>query len=61
MDCGAASLAMVCRHFGKAVSLARIRQLSHTSLDGTSLRAICQARQRAGPRRPRGEGLAAPT
>jgi HlyB family type I secretion system ABC transporter len=43
MDCGAASLAIVCRHFGKAVSLARIRQLSHTSLDGTSLRAICQA------------------
>jgi ATP-binding cassette subfamily B protein len=43
MDCGAASLAIVCRHYGKAVSLARIRQLSHTSLDGTSLRAICQA------------------
>ncbi|HEY7027524.1 MAG TPA: cyclic nucleotide-binding domain-containing protein, partial [Gemmatimonadales bacterium] len=43
MDCGAASLAIVCRHFGKAVSLARIRQLSHTSLDGTSLRAVCQA------------------
>jgi ATP-binding cassette subfamily B protein len=43
MDCGAASLAMVCRYYGKKVSLARIRQLSHTSLDGTSLRAICQA------------------
>lgn len=43
MDCGAASLAIVCRHYGKAVSLARIRQLSHTSLDGTSLRAICQS------------------
>jgi ATP-binding cassette subfamily B protein len=42
-DCGAACLAMVCRHFGRAVSLARIRQLVHTSLDGTSLRAICQA------------------
>ena len=43
MDCGAACLAMVCRHFGRSVSLARIRQLVHTSLDGTSLRAICQA------------------
>ncbi|HET6899183.1 MAG TPA: peptidase domain-containing ABC transporter [Vicinamibacteria bacterium] len=43
MDCGAACLAMVCRHFGRAVSLARIRQLVHTSLDGTSLRAIGQA------------------
>ena len=43
MDCGAASLAMVCRHFGRAVSLARIRQVVHTSLDGTSLRGLCEA------------------
>ncbi len=43
MDCGAACLAMVCRHFGRAVSLSRIRQLVHTSLDGTSLRALCHA------------------
>jgi ATP-binding cassette subfamily B protein len=43
MDCGAASLAMVCRHFGRAVSLARIRQLVHTASDGTSLRGICSA------------------
>jgi CRP-like cAMP-binding protein/predicted double-glycine peptidase len=43
MDCGAASLAMVCRHFGRAVNLARVRQLVHTSLDGTSLRALCRA------------------
>lgn len=43
MDCGAAALAMVCRHFGRAVSLARIRQLVHTNVDGTSLRALCSA------------------
>ena len=43
MDCGAAALAMVCRHFGRAVSLARIRQLVHTSVDGTSLKALCSA------------------
>jgi ATP-binding cassette subfamily B protein len=43
MDCGAACLAMICRYFGRAVSLARIRQLVHTSLDGTSLRALCTA------------------
>ena len=36
MDCGAASLGMICRHFGRKVSLARIRQLCHTSTDGTS-------------------------
>ena len=43
MDCGAASLGMVCRHFGKNVSLARIRQLCHTATDGTSLKALCRA------------------
>ena len=43
MDCGAASLAMVCRHFGRAVSLSRIRQLVHVALDGTSLSALCRA------------------
>ena len=43
MDCGAASLAMICRHFGRKVSLSRIRQLCHTSRDGTSLKAICHA------------------
>jgi ATP-binding cassette subfamily B protein len=42
-DCGAAALAMICRHFGRAVSLARIRQLVHTSIDGTSLSALCRA------------------
>src|SRR5437868_7261357 len=43
MDCGAASLAMICRHFGRKVSLARIRQLCHTATDGTSLKALCRA------------------
>ncbi len=43
MDCGAASLAMICRYFGRKVSLARIRQLCHTSLDGTSLKALSHA------------------
>ncbi|MGI8436394.1 MAG: cyclic nucleotide-binding domain-containing protein, partial [Chthoniobacterales bacterium] len=43
MDCGAASLGMICRHFGRKVSLTRIRQLCHTSVDGTSLKAMCRA------------------
>jgi len=43
MDCGAASLAMVCRHYGRHVSLARIRQLAHTAYDGTSLQALVEA------------------
>ncbi len=43
MDCGAAALGMICRHFGRRVSLTRIRQLTHTAYDGTSLRALCHA------------------
>ena len=48
MDCGAACVAMVCRHYGRAVSLARIRQLVHTGIDGSSLRALCQAASELG-------------
>ena len=48
MDCGAASLGMICRHFGRKVSLSRIRQLCHTSTDGTSLKAICRAASELG-------------
>jgi HlyB family type I secretion system ABC transporter len=40
MDCGAACLAMVTRHFGRPVSLAHIRKLVHTGTDGTSLAGI---------------------
>ena len=43
MDCGAASLGIICRHFGRKVSLARIRQLCHTATDGTSLKALVHA------------------
>jgi ATP-binding cassette subfamily B protein len=48
MDCGATSLAIVCRHYGRAISLARIRRLVHTGLDGASLRAICQGANELG-------------
>ena len=48
MDCGASSLAIICRYYGKAISLARIRQLVHTGLDGTSLKAICEGANELG-------------
>jgi HlyB family type I secretion system ABC transporter len=48
MDCGAACLAMVAGHFGRSVSLARIRQLVNTGLDGTSLRSLCGAAEELG-------------
>ena len=40
MDCGAACVAMVCRAFGRPVSLSYIRQAVGTGFDGTSLRGI---------------------
>ena len=48
MDCGAASLAMVCRHFGRKVSVTRIRQVVHTANDGTSLRGLCHGAEALG-------------
>lgn len=48
MDCGAASLAMVCRHFGRKVSTTRIRQVVHTATDGTSLRGLCRGAESLG-------------
>jgi ATP-binding cassette subfamily B protein len=48
MDCGAASLAMICRHFGRKVSITRIRQMVHTATDGTSLRGLCQGAEALG-------------
>ena len=48
MDCGAASLAMVCRHYGRAVSLTLLRTVTYASLDGTSLRGLCDAAESLG-------------
>jgi ATP-binding cassette subfamily B protein len=48
MDCGAACLGMVTRSFGKQVSLPRIRELVHTSSDGTSLLGIARGAEALG-------------
>jgi ATP-binding cassette subfamily B protein len=40
MDCGAACVAMVCRYFGRQVSLSHIRLAVGTSVEGTSLLGI---------------------
>jgi ATP-binding cassette subfamily B protein len=50
MDCGAACLAMVCRHFGRAVSLSHIRRLVHMGMDGTSLAGIAAGAESLGLR-----------
>ena len=61
MDCGAASLAMVCRHFGRAVSLARIRTLDLRRPRRHEPARHLRRRRGARPRGPRGEGRAAST
>jgi HlyB family type I secretion system ABC transporter len=48
MDCGAACLAMVCRHFGRKVSISRIRDAVHTASDGTSLAGITRGAETLG-------------
>jgi HlyB family type I secretion system ABC transporter len=48
MDCGAACLAMVCRYFGRKVSIAHIRDVVHTASDGTSLAGITRGAQTLG-------------
>nr|WP_162097444.1 peptidase domain-containing ABC transporter [Mycolicibacterium rhodesiae] len=48
MDCGAASLAIVCRYYGRNVSLSRIRDTVHTAIDGTSLLGIARGAESIG-------------
>jgi HlyB family type I secretion system ABC transporter len=48
MDCGAACLAMICRHFGRAVGISHIRQVVRTSTDGTTLAGITRGAEELG-------------
>ena len=50
MDCGASCLAMVCRHFGRSVSLPHIRKAVSTGVDGTSLTGIVAGAESLGLR-----------
>ena len=42
-DCGAAALGMICHFFGLKVTLAHVRELSNTGVDGTTLKDLCKA------------------
>ena len=48
MDCGAASLSMICRYHGRNVSIARVRDAVHTAIDGTSLLGIARGAESLG-------------
>jgi ATP-binding cassette subfamily B protein len=50
MDCGPAALAVVCRHFGRRVSVAAVREATATAIDGTSLLGLEQGATRLGLR-----------
>jgi ABC-type bacteriocin/lantibiotic exporter with double-glycine peptidase domain/CRP-like cAMP-binding protein len=47
-DCGVACMAMICRYYGKRISIGRIRPLTAASSDGTSLGGLCRAAQELG-------------
>jgi HlyB family type I secretion system ABC transporter len=47
-DCGAACVAMICRHFGRAVSISLVREAVHTATDGTSLAGLTRGADELG-------------
>ena len=42
MDCGVASLAMVFGYYGSYYSLAHLRELAKTTMDGTTALGLCK-------------------
>lgn len=47
-DCGAACLAMICRHHGRRIGLARVRELARTGVEGTSLSGLAEGAEELG-------------
>ncbi|MCG2579160.1 peptidase domain-containing ABC transporter [Dechloromonas sp. XY25] len=43
MDCGAASLAMVCRHYGVPTTLGKLRELANVTTQGATLDSLARA------------------
>jgi ATP-binding cassette subfamily B protein len=48
VDCGAACVAMICRHFGREVAPSHIRMAVGTGVDGTSLRGLQRGGEHVG-------------
>src|SRR5690606_40249307 len=48
MDCGPTCLRMVAKHYGRSISLSKIRSLSETTRDGTSLKNLADAAEKIG-------------
>ncbi|MCC7571508.1 peptidase domain-containing ABC transporter [Candidatus Micrarchaeota archaeon] len=48
MDCGAASLAMICRYFGLKVSINRLREMANVTREGATLHSLAEAAENLG-------------
>ena len=48
MDCGPTCLRMVAKHYGKAISLPKLRSFSETTREGSSLKNIADAAEKIG-------------
>ncbi|RKN60833.1 ATP-binding cassette domain-containing protein [Paenibacillus ginsengarvi] len=48
MDCGPSCLSMIARHYGKRLSIHRLRELAQVGLDGTTLYHLCKTAERIG-------------
>ncbi|HEU5289531.1 MAG TPA: peptidase domain-containing ABC transporter [Cyclobacteriaceae bacterium] len=48
MDCGPACLAMICKHYGKSIALAAVREKTHIGKQGVSMLGISEAAESYG-------------
>ena len=48
MDCGPTCLRIIAKHYGRGISLAKLRQLSETTREGSSLETISNAAEKIG-------------
>ncbi len=48
MDCGAACLAMICKHYGIAMTLGKLRELANVTTQGATLDSLARAGESLG-------------
>lgn len=48
MDCGPTCLRMIAKHYGRDVSLSKLRKLSETTREGSSLKNVSASAEKIG-------------
>ena len=48
MDCGATCLRIIAKHYGRSISLAKLRKLAETTREGASLKTLANAAEKIG-------------